>query len=114
MSVISLEDRETLSEEDFLSRASGYGSDVRSAGTRWWIYTPGHQGPRSGTPRTPQELIEYVRSRTFRGEPIYRIVGSRTYPGWMGLAYTQAGVAYYKSLRYWSHALESASRPSPE
>ena len=105
MSAIPRKDRETLTEEEFLARVTYFGLEVRRAGTRWWVHSPDRKDRRTkGTPVHPNQLIEFIRSWTHEGEPILKIIASKTFPSWVGIAYTEAGRRFARSRRMWARA----------
>lgn len=101
MSAIWPSDREEISESEFLATVAQYAVDCRRVGTMFWFYNAATRRVREGEPIPPQEVVEFVRVRLYKGEPIFRFIRSKRDPSRVAIAYTAAGRQMARDYKGW-------------
>ena len=102
MSAIPRAYRVELTEQEFLDTVAYYAIDCRKSGRQYWFYCPDAVGQeRKGDIVSPGEVVEFVRNHTFEGEPILKFIRDQGRPSRIGLAYTDAGRRFRRSMEVW-------------
>lgn len=95
-------ERVRLTDEEAAGRIAEYGLGIYRSGTRLWIRAPWSKD-HGGTYEqiTMPELIDILDAHTYRGERILGVIASRTFPGYLSFAYTEAGKQWYRDMAYY-------------
>lgn len=114
MPVIPPNDREELTEAEFLARVSEYGIECYLFNKRLRFLSPQHSDRRPSNPDaqiSPAEAVRFVRDWKFEDQPILKFIASRSRPARVAVAWTPAGQKWFDSQRRWHRDIFGTSIP---